>query len=375
MVRFASAAALLLVSACGGGGDATPAANPNSNLPADAVALEAATQSGMRSAMGRLVAYEQTLMFSLDPGSRLTPNIVFANDTSPGAAPYSVTFAGTVDSGFDEPATTSVSGKATYAEDPTMPFTSVAGHATVDVTLLGLLKVYHADVAFSVGATERTLSGSGTLQDPASGNATTMTIDAAHPLRIVPATNATANACGYVIDGDVRLAVTSAQGTYAATWHFVPAKSTVTVDAATYTSGGVVTPMPPVEADLRCNDAGATTADWNGVYSQVWGCLPFELGTGTLTLTAKDAVTVTVNDEDPPGSGNGDLYDVTVVGSSPRSLRGFFFAGPIGFRYREDFNWTLSPDKKRFFQTSRYVYQDGPNVGKGGNCFALASKQ
>jgi len=35
-------------------------------------------------------------------------------------------------------------------------------------------------------------------------------------------------------------------------------------------------PQPPL--------AGATTADWNGVYSQVWGCLPFELGTGTLVL-------------------------------------------------------------------------------------------
>ena len=60
MVRSAGAAVLLVfLSACGGGGgDPAPAVDPNANLPADAVALEAATRGGMKSAMGRLMAYE-----------------------------------------------------------------------------------------------------------------------------------------------------------------------------------------------------------------------------------------------------------------------------------------------------------------------------
>ena len=85
--------------------------------------------------------------------------------------------------------------------------------------------------------------------------------------------------------------------------------------------------------------------------------------------------TVTINDEDPPGSGNGNIYEAAIVGGSARALRGFFVTGPVGFRYREDFNWTLSADGTRFTQTSRYVYQDGPLIGTGGNCFARAVRQ
>ena len=125
----------------------------------------------------------------------------------------------------------------------------------------------------------------------------------------------------------------------------------------------------------RCNPAGSGIADWVGVYQLVWGCLPYEHGSDPLVLTMKDATTVTIDDADPPGSGNGNIYEASIVGSSPRSLRGFFVAGPIGSRYREDFVWTLSPDRQRFFQTSRYVYQDGPNLGSGGNCFGRAERQ
>ena len=377
MNRSAFAGILVVtLSACGGGGgDDAGAGNPN--LPANAVSMQATTSGGMKKALARMTASEAALMFILDPGTPLTPNMVVAPDLSPGAAPFSLTFSGNLDGSFDEPTQIAITGRSTHASDPaSTPFTSVSGQLAIDVTLLGLLKVYHADIAFSVGANERRISGSGVLQNPLTGNTTTMTVDAAAPLVLVPATGATANACGYVIDGDVRLVAVGPLGTYASTWHFTPGSGTVAVDAATHTdSAGVVTAMPATDVDLRCNPSGSGIADWVGVYQQVWGCLPYEQGSARLALTMKDATTVTINDEDPPGSGNGNIYEASIVGGSARSLRGFFVAGPVGFRYREDFVWTLSPDGQRFFQTSRYVYQEGPNQGTGGNCFARAIRQ
>ena len=133
--------------------------------------------------------------------------------------------------------------------------------------------------------------------------------------------------------------------------------------------------MPAADVDLRCNPASSTIADWAGMYQFVWGCLPYEQGSSRFALTVKDAGTMIINDEDPPGSGNGSIYEASIVGGSARSLRGFFLAGPVGFRYREDFNWTLAPDGQRFVQTSRYVYQDGRNIGSGGNCFGRAVRE
>ena len=377
MVRSPSAAALLSVlCACGGGGgDADTSTAPASNLPPNAAAMQASSLKGAQSFVARLTTYEAGLMFALDPGSNLTTAIVVQPDPSTGA-PFSVTFAGDVASGFADPAQTHLSGKATFASDPNTSFTSVSGTTAVDITILGLLNVYHADIAFTVGPVERTLSGKGVLTNPTTGNKSTTTVDAANPLRIVPATGPTANACGYEIDGNVDVGVVGPQGTYTSKWHFTPGKATVTVDTASHTDGaGVVTPLPAIEADLRCNNAGASITEWVGVYKQTWGCLPYELGTGAATLTVKDATTVTVDDSDPPGSGNGDVYDTTVVGGSVRALRGFFIGGPVGSRYREDFNWTLSPDGKRFFQTSRYVFQEGSSIGQGGPCFSVFVKQ
>ena len=367
---FAGVLALTL-SACGGGG------GDDAGMPGNAASMQATTSGGVKKALVRMTASEAALMFILDPGTPLTPNIAVAPDTSAGAPPFSVTFSGNLDGAFDEPSQVAITGKATYAGDPaSSPFTAVSGRLAIDVTLLGLLKVYHADIVFSVGANERRLSGSGVLTNPLTGNTTTMTVDAANPLVLVPASGATANACGYAIDGDVRIVAVGPLGTYASTWHFTPGRATVSVDTATHTdSAGTVTAMPAIDVDLRCNPPGSGIADWVGVYQMVWGCLPYEHGSDRLALTMKDATTVTINDEDPPGSGNGNIYEASIVGGSARSLRGFFIAGPVGSRYREDFVWTLSPDGRRFFQTSRYVYQEGPFQGTGGNCFARAVRQ
>lgn len=371
---FAGLLALIL-SACGGGGSDN--GGGNANLPANAVTMQSQISAGMKKALVRMTASEAALMFILDPGTPLTPNMTVVPDASPGAPPHSVTYSGNLDGAFDEPSQMAITGKATYASDPSsLPFDGVSGQLAIDVTLLGLLKVYHADIAFSVAANERRLSGSGTLQNPLDGNTSTVTVDAAHPLVLVPASGATANACGYVIEGAVRVVAVGPLGSYSSTWHFDPARTTVAVDTAAHTdSAGTVTQMPAIDVDLRCNPSGSGVADWVGVYRQVWGCLPYEQGDALLTLTVKDSTTVTINDEDPPGSGNGTISEASIVGGSARSLRGFFFAGPTGFRYREDFVWTLSPDGQRFFQTSRYVYQDGSHIGTGGNCFSRAVRQ
>ena len=376
MVRSAGAAALLvLVSGCGGSDYVASGSNPN--LPSDAVAMETSARVGMAAAVARMTGYESALLFALDPGSTLTPGVVVADDTSPGAPPFSVTFDGNLDGAFDGPAQTKLAGSSTFASDPATSFTSLSGQTAVDVTILGgMMSVYHADIAFTVGASERTVSGVGVLQNPFSGNKSTMTVDPAKPMRVVAATGTTANACGYDLDGEFRLVVVGPKGTYASTWHFVPGSATATVDTATHTdTAGVVTAMPATAVDLRCNPAGATIGDWAGAYQQVWGCLPRELGSARLTLTVKDATTVTINDEDPPGSGNGNVYEASIVGGSARALRGSFVSGPVGSRYREDFNWTLSADGTRFMQTSRYVYLEGAQTGTGGNCFARAVRE
>ena len=63
-----------------------------------------------------------------------------------------------------------------------------------------------------------------------------------------------------------------------------------------------------------------------------------------------------------------------MIGSSPRAIRGFFNGGPAGSRYREDFNWTLNLDSGGFSQSSRYVYFEGAQTGRGGLCMARATR-
>ena len=378
MFRVIGAIALLgVLSACGGGGGDSTGANPstNPNLPTNAVAMETSLRKGMVATVQRMTGFESALLFMLNPGSPGAPLVSGTPDTTPGAAPFSFTYSGDYDGNFDGHAETRIAGRSAFTSDPNSAFNGVSGQATIDITILGLLHVYHADLAFTLGTDERRISGTGTFRDPMSGNTTTMTVEPAQPLRIVLATGATANGCGYVLDGDLRLVVAGPQGTYASTWHFAPGASTAVVGNATHTdAGGVVTAMPATDVDVGCGTTAGTISDWSGVYLQDWACLPIEFGKARLALTVKNASTVTINDEDPPGSGNGNIYEASIIGSSARSLRGFFVAGDVGNRYREDFNWTLSPDNQRFMQASRYVYQEGPNLGNGGNCVARAKR-
>jgi len=85
--------------------------------------------------------------------------------------------------------------------------------------------------------------------------------------------------------------------------------------------------------------------------------------------SSKDDQTLTVIDDD-----DGDTMDATIVGASPHAIRGFFIAGPVGSRYREDFTWTLAADGSAFTQTTKCVYQEGPSQGQGGICVGRARR-
>ena len=99
-------------------------------------------------------------------------------------------------------------------------------------------------------------------------------------------------------------------------------------------------------------------------------CLPKPASSST-TITVKNSTTVSMIDD---GDTAADAYDAAVIGTSPRAIRGFFIDGPMGARYREDFNWTLNIDGSGFSQTSRYVYIEGTQVGRGGICVARATR-
>jgi hypothetical protein len=122
--------------------------------------------------------------------------------------------------------------------------------------------------------------------------------------------------------------------------------------------------------DLRCG-SGGTIGDWTGTYIQDWACLPRESGQAKLTITATGPDTINIVDEDPPGSGQFNTYPATIVGVTPRAVKGFFIAGPVGNQYREDFSWSLA-ENGVFSQSSQYTFLQPP--GARGICTGIARR-
>ena len=367
-------AALLLIPACGGGGDGVA---PQASIPAAASALDSKLKAGMARSILLVANLESSFVSVLNPGTPLAQGVTVTADTRPGAAPNSVLFTGTYDGNGDGIKETTMSGSATFASDPASTWSGLNGRAAVDVSIPLVGHVYHADVAFSVTSDERRLSGTGTFTDPLGGDTTTMTIAAPTPLIVKAAdgsAGAVANACGNSLSGQVRLDVTGSAGTMTSVWNFSPTNPSAAVSGASFTDkSGLVTTLPDSTVDLRCGSSGSV-GDWVAVWDQNWACLPRESGQARLTITAAGTSTVSIEDEDPPGSGNKSTYQATVLGANPYALRGFFIGGPVGNRYREDFNWTLSKDGKRYVQVSKYAYTEGPNTGTGGICVGSAKR-
>lgn len=372
MRRLSGTSLLLFVSACGGGSD-----SGSSGIPPEALAMESKLESGMGSFVPRAAGFESSMVGILNPGTPLAQGVVLTPDGSAGAPPFSFLFNGPYDGNADGSNETTLSGGVSFDSDPDSAWTGLQGRTTTDVDILGLVHVYHGDMAFTIGSGERRLSGSGTFTEPLGNTTTTLSVDPSTPLRIAPATgapDAVPNACGYSLDGDMRLTVSSPGGTLSSTWNFAATRASAAVSATTFTDGaGRTWALPDSSVDIRCGAAGSI-ADWAGTFEMDWACLPRESGRARLTIASTGAATVSISDEDPPGSGDVKVYAASVLGASPYAIRGYFIGGPAGSTYREDFNWTLAPNGKTFSQISAYVYQEGPSRGSGGLCIGSARR-
>ncbi len=370
---IASAALLMLASGCrGGGGSEAPA-----GVPPAATTMDSRLKAGMVRVLPMVAGIESSLVFLLSPGTPVAPHVTALPDTTPGALPHSVTFSGSYDGNGDGFEESTLSGRATFDDDPDLSWSGLRGQATVDVGIPIVGHLYHADVVFTVATTERRLSGSGTFTDPLSGTRTTMTVDAATPLAVKPATGAAgavANACGHSLDGQVRLGVEGSTGALRSTWNFSSSSPVASISGASFTDpSGQTTSLPDSSVELRCGGSGSVN-DWVATFDQDYACLPRESGRSTITITAAGSTSITVGDEDPPGSGDVKTYPATMVSSSPHAMRGFFEGGPVGYRYREDFTWTLGKGGG-FTQVSTYTYFEGPNTGRSGICVASARRR
>jgi hypothetical protein len=362
--RFVLVSGALLLLSCGGG---------DSTAPPEQALLKALTTNMTRFAP-LLTSLESSLLTMLNPG--LNQNVNITPDSSGGAPPNSFLFSGLFDGNGDGMEETQIDGNVTYAEDPATGWSGMDGQAVVDVSIPVLGHVYHADVTMMMTLDERQLSGTGFFTDPLSGNTTTLTVAQATPLIAKPATGmagAVANACGYSLDGIAQLQISGPNGVLDSEWTFSPDSESAAIGNITFTDlSGNMTAMPDSTAQLGCGETSGTINDWTASYDQHWRCLPFESGEATITISVTGPDTITITDEDPPGSGDTNVYQAQLISSSPHLVRGFFMAGPAGNQYREDFNWTLNG--QNFSQFSKYIYTEGPGTGSGGVCIASATR-
>jgi len=367
-----------MVPACGGSDDDTPSAPPVASSSADATAAAARLSTDMARSAARLGSLEAGVVTVLNPGSPLAPGIMLTPDSSAGAAPNSFTFTGTYDGNGNGQAETTVDGRIAFVSDPTdfsAGFNGGTGTSGVSIDILGgLMHVYRGNVAYTLGMNEHRVAGGGTFTNPMTGTAATMTINPAQPVSIKVAdgtANARPNACAHSLNGQAQFSVAGPVGTLASQWRFAYDSTMVAVTGASFTNtAGQTTALPDSQVDLGCSPGGSIN-DWSGRFRIQWSCLPREFGEFNTTITVKNSTTLTMIDD---GDTAADAYEASLIGSSPRAIRGFFIDGPMGSRYREDFNWTLGFDNNGFSQTSRYVYFEGLLTGRGGICSARATR-
>ena len=106
---------------------------------------------------------------------------------------------------------------------------------------------------------------------------------------------------------------------------------------------------------------------WAGNYLQDWACLPRESGQAKFTISSNGTNGITITDEDPPGSGQIKTYSASVVGASPRTVRGFFIAGPTGNQYREDL-YLDAGRQRQLFGRCRFTHVPGRRQSIGRMC-------
>jgi hypothetical protein len=370
MRRRLGSTLISLLAACGDSG------SDSSALPADAEEMRTYLRSGVTLVMPRLGGAGSVLIFALNPGSPGATGIQFDPDPAPGAPPHSYIFTVPLDGDGNGSNETTFTGEATFSDDPALPGDGFSGHVTLTMQTAGGLGTLEGNLDFSLGPVGGEVSGTGTFTELITGNATTLTVAPAHPLQIQMArgtTNSVANACGSSLNGDLQFDVTGPTGTMTSTWGFANTRKTVAVTGAAFTDNNTkTTPIPDADVTIPCGQNGGIN-DWTGAFTQNWVCAPAEFGSATLTLSVAAGDKISIIDEDPPGSGDIATYDATIVSGNPHVVRGFFIGGEVGNTYREDFSWILAEDGHSFSDISKYVYQEGPNLGSGGICGGQAS--
>jgi FAD/FMN-containing dehydrogenase len=368
MRRTCRLLSVALVAACGGG----------SNAPVVVVDAPTAAMNKLSGEMAKfatLVAnVEANLVFMLDPSSSQAQGLSFAPD--PGK-PNAVTLSGSLDGNGDGFRESTLSGGLAFGSDPDVDWTGLDAQLRIDVDIPIVGHIYRSDLAVTITADdERRISGSGSFSAPMSTTTTSMRTPAGAQLRVRPATGPVSNACAYDLDGRVELDSTGPTGRLQSTWSFTPGRAVASVSAATFTDGaGNVSAMPDATVAIGCG-ATVTMAEWAAVYVKDWACLPRESGRERVTVRADAADRVAVVMEEISGAGGAPIsYTATVVGAGGRAVRGFFIDGPAGFRYREDFTWTLGQGGARFSSVSTYVYIEGPWAGRKGVCVGSARRQ
>ncbi|TPW14615.1 MAG: hypothetical protein FD129_1047 [bacterium] len=367
------AAALLILAGCSGDDDT----GDNSNLPAEAQAEVDYIESGSGVAASIFGSLVGRLPFLVLPGTPGAEGLTFEPDPGPGAPPYAYIFVVPVDVDGDGDAESSLNGSCTLGGDPANYGPGFNGTVQLSGTTPGNIGDFTGTLDFTVIDDGVRLSGGGVLEENLTGHMVTLTVAVEDPLTVRNSAGTsppTPNLCAYSLDGDIDVTTEGSAGSLAGTWSFASNRATPRlVDAVFTDDDGVETNLPDTDQAIPCG--GGTIQDWAGTYDQVWGCVPIESGMALLTITIKNSTTIRISDEDPPGSGNGSTYEAVVLPGSPRVVRGFFLAGPDGFRYREDFTWTLSDNNDIFTQTSRYLYTEGSLEGTGGYCAARAERR
>jgi hypothetical protein len=358
----------LLIPGCGGD-------DPDlSGVPAAAMELDTNLKSSLVRVMPLAANIQSSFVFILNPDSVLSQGVALTPDTSPGAPPHAFNISGDFDGNGDGYSETQLTGRAVFAADPTSintSFSSVSGQMDIDISI-PLIQIYHATVNYTVTAAQATVSGTGTLTNPLTGTATTLTVPANAPLVIKPATgaaNAVANACGHSMDGAAQVTVAASTGTLRTTAEFSDSSTSVGLRATTFVDGaGQTSNLPNSSTNLHCGGGSAALADWVATYDVSWACLPRESGEERVTISVNGSSTLAIAEE-----GNPSGYAADLVGPSPHAVRGFYIDGPAGSRYREDFNWTLLKNGD-FTQFSTYRFFEGSTTGNSGICAATARR-
>lgn len=362
----------VLLAGCSGSDD-----SPSPEVPEGARSLDNYLKSGVELMFPGVARLDGLLPFLMNPGAPPATGVSFVPDTSPGAPPNSYLFEAPLDGDSDGSLETTLTGRAVLNGDPASPGVGFGGHLDLTVESVGGLGNFTGSLDFRLTEAGTELSGTGNFSDAITGAVTSLHVDAAEPLVVAVATgaaNSVGNACAYSLDGDIGVTVIGASGSLASSWGFASNRREARITDGVFTdSEEHATDLPDGSYEIPCG--GGSIGDWNGVFLQDYGCLPPESGQARLTITVTGTNRIHISDEDPPGSGDTNMYDATIVSGNAHVLRGFFIAGPDGSHYREDFTWTLSDDRGLFTQISHYQYTEGLLQGTGGICSATARRQ